>query len=98
MMTKRKLIGGIVAVFALVVLASAVFATGWGDLVENESPEGLPTLAPYEGEDEISTESLTYVMFETYGPIVGLLSLVMFGAMVGAICVAKEEVDDDDTN
>lgn len=96
MMTKRKLIGGIVAVFALAVLTSAVFATGWGDLVENDSPERLDTFPV--GEEDIRPESLTHVMFETYGPILGLLSLVMFGAMVGAICVAKEEVDDDDTN
>jgi NADH:ubiquinone oxidoreductase subunit 6 (subunit J) len=98
MMTKRKLIGAVVAVFALTVLASAVFATGWGDLTVNDSPERLPTFDPYEDENEISTDSLTYVVFETYGPMVALLSLVMFGAMVGAICVAKEEVDDDDTN
>ena len=89
MMTKRKIIGAAVAVLALTVLASAVFATGWGDLVVNDSPERLPTFNPYEGDDEISIGSLTYVVFETYGPIIALLSLVMFGAMVGAICVAK---------
>lgn len=98
MMTKRKMIGAAVAVLALTVLASAVFATGWGDLVVNDSPERLPTFDAYENDDELSTESLTYVVFETYGPIVALLSLIMFGAMVGAICVAKEEFDDDDSN
>lgn len=98
MMTKRKLIGAAVAIFAFAVLASAVFSTGWGDLVNNDTPERLTTFDPYEDENEISTDSLTYVLFETYGPMVALLSLVMFGAMVGAICIAKEEVDDDDSD
>lgn len=97
MMTKRKLIGAVVAVLALTVLASAVFATGWGDLVANDSPERLPTFEVVEDGD-LDNESLTYMAFETYGPIVALLALVMFGAMIGAICVAKEEVDDDDSD
>lgn len=97
-MTKRKIIGIVVAVLALTVLTVAVFATGWGGLVENESPESLPTFDPYDAEGDIDEKSLTFVLFELYGPLVALISLVMFGAMVGAICVAKEEVDDDDTN
>ena len=97
-MTKRKMIGVVVAALALIVLTVAVFATGWGGLVENESPENLPTFDPYDTNGEIMEDSLTFVLFEIYGPLIVLISLIMFGAMVGAICVAKEEVDDDDSN
>ena len=97
-MTKRKMTGIVVAVLALTVLTVAVFATGWGGLVENESPENLPTFDPYDTNGEIMEDSLTFVLFEIYGPLIVLISLIMFGAMVGAICVAKEEVDDDDSD
>lgn len=98
MMTKRKIVGIVVAVLALTVLTVAVFATGWGDLVVNDSPENLPTFDPYDANGDILEDSMTFVLFELYGPLIALISLVMFGAMVGAICVAKEEVDDDDSD
>ncbi len=98
MMSKRTIYGIVTAVIVLSALTFAVFATGWGDIVSNSWPQSLPTFNPIDGSGNILTGSLTYVMFETYGPIVALLSLIMFGAMVGAICVAREEVDDDDSN
>ena len=98
MMTKRKMIGVVVAAIALTVLTVAVFATGWGGLVTNDSPENLTTFDPYDANGDLMEDSLTFVLFELYGPMLVLISLIMFGAIVGAICVAKEEVDDDDTN
>ncbi len=97
MMSKRKLMGVVTAVLVLAVLTFAIFASGWGDLVAHSGPVSLPTFEPMVGETLLKG-SLSYMVFEVYGPIVALLSLIMFGAMVGAICVAREEVDDDDSD
>ncbi|MEA4977375.1 MAG: hypothetical protein VB016_02315 [Methanomassiliicoccaceae archaeon] len=98
MMSKRTIYGIVTAVIVMVALTFAVFATGWGDIVTYDWPQSMPTFNPIDGSGNLLAGSLTYVVFETYGPIVALLALIMFGAMVGAICVAKEEVDDDDSN
>jgi len=97
MMSKRKIIGIATAVLVLAILTLAIFVTGWGDIVAYSGPVSLPTFKPMVG-GVLLEGSLSYVVFEVYGPIVALLSTIMFGAMIGAICVAKEEVDDDDSD
>ncbi len=97
MMTKRKIIGAVIAALVLIIFSVAIFVTGWGDLVNHSSPVRLPTLSPIEG-GALAADSLTYTLFEIFGPLFVLLSLVMFVAIVGAISVATEEADDDDSN
>lgn len=97
MMTKRKIIGAVIAALVLIIFSVAIFVTGWGDLVNYSSPVRLPTLSPIVG-GALATESLAYTLFEIFGPLFVLLSLVMFVAIVGAISVATEEADDDDSN
>ena len=95
MMSKRKLMGVVTAVLVLAVLTFAIFASGW----ETWSRTVAPCLFHLQTHGETLLKgSLSYMVFEVYGPIVALLSLIMFGAMVGAICVAREEVDDDDSD
>ncbi|MCL2031798.1 MAG: hypothetical protein FWG96_00765 [Methanomassiliicoccaceae archaeon] len=42
--------------------------------------------------------SLNFALFEKYGPLMLILALLMFGAMIGGVCVAREEVESDDTD
>ena len=97
MMTKRKIIGAVIAALVLVLFSAVIFATGWGDLVINSAPVRLPTLSPIEG-GVLATGSLAYVLFETFGPLFVLLSLVRFVAIVRTTSLATEQEDDDDTN
>ncbi|MBR2394115.1 MAG: hypothetical protein IKA98_01240, partial [Candidatus Methanomethylophilaceae archaeon] len=47
---------------------------------------------------ELKEESLSYTVFEKYGVILLPLALLMFGAMVGGVCISREEVESDDSN
>lgn len=48
-----------------------------------------------DSEDE-KEDSLNYVVFEKYGPLLLVLGIVMFGAMIGGLCVAREEIEKDE--
>lgn len=36
-------------------------------------------------------ESINYHLFETWGPVLFVLGILMFGAMIAGICISKEE-------
>ena len=103
MMSKRAGAGIGVAVVLLVALGACIYATSWDGMAE-------PTPIPYNGEagmnapsntnddGTLKENSLNYGVFEAYGPLLLVLALLMFGAMVGGICVAREEVENDDTD
>jgi NADH:ubiquinone oxidoreductase subunit 6 (subunit J) len=103
MMSKRAGAGIGVAVVLLVALGACIYATSWDGMYE-------PTPIPYNGEagmnapsntnddGTLKENSLNYGVFEAYGPLLLVLALLMFGAMVGGICVAREEVENDDTD
>ena len=103
MMSKRAGAGIGVAVVLLVALGACIYATSWDGMDE-------PTPIPYNGEagmnapsnthddGTLKENSLNYGVFEAYGPLLIVLALLMFGAMVGGICVAREEVENDDTD
>ena len=105
MMSKRAAAGIGVVVVLLVALGACIYATSWDEY--NNSPSPIP----YNGESgtdsgsiydettkELSHNSLNYQIFEHYGPLLLVLALLMFGAMVGGICVAREENETDDTD
>ena len=104
MMSKRAGAGIGVAVVLLVALGACIYATSWDNMNDE------PTSIPYNGTDGMNAESntnddgtlkensLNYGVFEAYGPLLIVLALLMFGAMVGGICVAREEVENDDTD
>ncbi|MDY0293198.1 MAG: hypothetical protein RBQ77_01300 [Candidatus Methanomethylophilaceae archaeon] len=93
-MNKKVLIGAGLAMTLLVVIGAGVFATQW-DTAYDE-PVGIP-FAP--GEDGVLSEnSLNYSVFEDYGPLLLVLSILMFGAIVGGVCIAREEDEYDDSD
>lgn len=97
-MNKKVAIGICVSALLLTVLAASVIATDWDDYVTNESPEGIPFDGEVDDDGNLDPNSLNYALFEKYGPLLLILALLMFGAMIGGVCIAREEEDTDDTN
>ncbi|MDR3283056.1 MAG: hypothetical protein LBS92_05550 [Candidatus Methanoplasma sp.] len=97
-MNKRVLGGAVAAAALLAVLIGAVVFTEWDDYKTNDSPEGIPFDNVVDEDGNIDQGSLNYALFEEYGPLLLIVALLMFGAMLGGICIAKEEVENDDSN
>ncbi len=108
MMSKRAAAGLGVAAVLLVTLCVCIYASPWTDLDEMHSipynqigdSEAEAGMAPniYDDAKNLKTTSLNYAVFEQYGPLLLVLAVLMFGAMVGGICVAREEEETDDSN
>jgi len=95
-MNKKIAVGVGVAAALLAVFALGVMATDWSYL-PNDSPESID----FSGIDDagnINPDSLNYALFETYGPLLLILAVLMFGAMIGGVCLAREESEHDDTD
>jgi len=113
-MNKKAAMGLGVAAALLAVLSLSVMATDWDVFDLNESPEsidftgemievvnddGEPILdADGETQYAMNENSLNFALFEGYGPLMLILALLMFGAMIGGVCIAREESEHDDTD
>jgi len=97
-MSKKVAIGLGVSALLLCVMAIGIFATDWDDYTEYDTPQGVivfptddePIVDEY---DEINKGSLSYYIFEKYGLVLIPLALLMFGAMVGGVVIAREEIE-----
>ncbi|MCL2295791.1 MAG: hypothetical protein FWC29_01750 [Methanomassiliicoccaceae archaeon] len=97
-MNKKVAVGICISAMLLAVLAVSVMATDWDDYVTNDSPESIDFTGATDEYGVMDTNSLNYALFETYGPLLLILALLMFGAMIGGVCIAREEVESDDTD
>jgi NADH:ubiquinone oxidoreductase subunit 6 (subunit J) len=108
-MNKKVVMGLGVAAALLAVLALSVMATDWNEVRPdmNDSPgsidftgEMVEVTDPDTGEvtEKMDTNSLNYALFENYGPLLLILAVLMFGAMIGGVCMAREESEHDDTD
>ncbi len=107
MMSKRAGAGIGIAVVLLVALGACIFATSWDGM---DTPHSIPYngepghdsdsiyVDPDDHDQGIKENSLNYQVFEHYGPLLIVLALLMFGAMVGGICISREENETDDTD
>ncbi len=100
-MNKRVAIGAGVAVVLLLVLAAGVYSVDWSKQNSSDAPHEIPTF-PTDDDDSIWADdeetqlkhnSLAYSIFEKYGMILVPLAILMFGAMVGGVCISREEVE-----
>jgi NADH:ubiquinone oxidoreductase subunit 6 (subunit J) len=96
-MSKKVAIGLGVSALLLCVMAIGIFATDWDDYTEYDTPQGVivfPTDEdPIVEDDEVNENSLSYYIFEKYGLVLIPLALLMFGAMVGGVVIAREEIE-----
>jgi NADH:ubiquinone oxidoreductase subunit 6 (subunit J) len=97
-MNKKVLVGIGVAAALLAVLALSVMATEWDEYATNESPENIDFIGTVDEDGVMNQNSLNYALFENYGPLLLILALLMFGAMIGGVCIAREESEHDDTD
>ncbi len=97
-MNKKIAIGASVTAMLLIVCVGAVFATDWDNYVDNDTPQNIPFTGVVDDGNNLDQTSLNYNLFEKYGPVLLVLAVLMFGAMIGGVCIAREEGDDDDTN
>ncbi len=96
----KKVAGGVgVAALLLIVCVGAVFATQWDNHMTYDEPQSIPFTNVVDDDTSLlNPESLNYNLFEKYGPVLLIMAVLMFGAMIGGVCIAREESDDDDTN
>lgn len=97
-MNKKIAIGVVTTALLLTLLTASVMATDWDDYVTNDSPEGIEFNPDTDEYGNLDHNSLNYALFEQYGPLLLILALLMFGAIVGGVCIAREEEESDDTN
>lgn len=97
-MNKKVAIGICVSALLLTVLAASVMATDWDDYMTNDSPESIPFDGEVDEYGDLDPNSLNYALFEQYGPLLLVLALLMFGAIIGGVCIAREEEDHDDSD
>ena len=92
-MSKRTTTGLLVAGLMLVVLVGGIMTANMETV--SDDPVELETFSDniWDG-DELSQNSLPYVIFEQYGFVLIPLAILMFGAMVGGVVISKEEVEE----
>ena len=90
---KALLAGAIMATAVLVLLSAAVFSADINNL-NGDGPNNIPFTPDESG---LSETSLPFTLFEVYGPVLLALAILMFGAIIGGVYIAKED-DEDDTN
>lgn len=107
MMSKRAAAGIGVAVVLLAVFGACIFATSWDGMDTQHSipfngEDGNNASSAYVDPDDkdqgLKENSLNFQVFEHYGPLLIVLALLMFGAIVGGICIAREENESDDSD
>ena len=85
-MNKRKVLCGIIAIAVVCGLAASALTYDW-------NMKGGPTPIPFGLDDDgsLAENSINYVMFEVWGPIMLVLGTLMFGAIIAGVCISKEE-------
>jgi len=88
---KALLVGAAAAAVVLVMFASVALSGEFGELNDN----GMSSIPFTSDGDDLIEGSLPEVLFEGYGPVLLVLAILMFGAIIGGAYVAKEDDDDD---
>lgn len=108
-MSKRTVLGAVAAIALLAVLITGFAVddiqtdydepngvlTGMGAGM-GEGMDGADSIIGADG--KLNEDSLEYSIFEKYGVVLIPLAVLMFGAMVGGVCIAREEVEDNGSN
>ena len=85
-MNKRNIVCGIVAIAVVCGIAASAITYDW------DMKDG-PTPIPFGLNDDgtLADNSINYMMFEVWGPILLVLGTLMFGAIIAGVCISREE-------
>ncbi len=103
-MSKKVVVGAAVSVVLLAILVVGIATIDWDNFTSYDEPQPVPTIDPtgdqgiMDDHGDVKENSLAYVIFEKYGLVLIPLALLMFGAMIGGVCISREEVEADDTD
>jgi len=93
-MNKKALLAAAAVAAAVLVMFAAVAVSGeFSDYNDN----GMSSIPFTSDGDNIIDGSLPDTLFEGYGPVLLVLAILMFGAIIAGAYIAKED-DDDDSN
>ncbi len=103
-MSKKVIVGVSVSVVLLAILVVGIATVDWDNYTDYDAPQNVPTIDPsgdsgiMDDDGNVKENSLAYTVFEKYGLVLIPLALLMFGAMIGGVCISREEVESDDSN
>ena len=89
-MDKKYVIGAAIGITMAIMLCGVMLDTDWNT---NDEMSDIP-FAPEEGTD--FKDTLNYAIFEEYGPILLVVGMLLFGAIIGGAAVSREEEDEHD--
>jgi len=88
-MNKKTLAGLALGAAMIILLGGMITGSTWQD-------DGGMKDIPFGPSDDVPFEdTLNFAIFEEYGAILMIVTLMLFGAIIGAACIAKEEEDND---
>lgn len=90
----KTAVGLILGVAILAIFAGAVLTGDWNQTYDGDY-EGAPFNPDTPEGEELNEGSINYQMFEVYGPLLLVLAMMMFGAIIGGVYIAKEDDDND---
>lgn len=88
-MNKQALIPSIVITAAVVLIFAVAAVSDEWQYDYDTDPESIDFT------DGSDASSINHVLFEDYGPMLLILGLLMFGAVIGGVYIAKEDDEDD---
>lgn len=92
-MSKKAIMGGVFALAMVAIIIVGVTTIDWG-FETNDEPVSVP-FAP-EADGSLSHDSINYVLFEEWGPVMLILGAVMFGAIIAGVTLSKEDDDEEE--
>ena len=76
-MNKKNVAAALAVGVLLVIMIGSISEDSWG----------------LEEINQISFEDLSFTAFETFGPVIFVLAILMFGSILGGIYLAKEDTE-----
>ncbi|MCL2711788.1 MAG: hypothetical protein FWD37_00730 [Methanomassiliicoccaceae archaeon] len=92
-MNRSALVSGLVLAMAIMILfAVTAFSSEW--FMDMNAGEFNP-IQFVPGPGGLGPDSINIQLFEHYGPLLLILALLMFGAILGGVYIAREDEEDD---
>ena len=77
----------------VMMLGFMVLSTDWQD-DSGDALDEMHRIPFMPSEDVDFKDTLNYAMFETYGPVIMVVTLLLFGAIIGGAAISREDDDE----